>query len=366
MAWLEKRGRKTLVVWREPNGSRHSKSFPDRTAAKTFKAELELKLLTGAYTPAADRRQLLGPYVARLVSEDLSLRGATRKTQLSMIRNWIVPHLGHLELGEVREDHIRALFAHMRDQGSAPASIQKVRAILSKAFVRAVREGVLVRNPVAGVAAPKGARRQLRVLAPEEVEALAGTIDPRYRALVLLAAYGGLRTGELGALRVENVDFLQRRVRVVEAVSGKGTEVEVHDPKTEAGRRTVALPQFVMDELARHVEAFPPQPDGRLFATEGGLHIHSSTLFPAWDTARRRAGLTDVHFHDLRHTSVAFAIALGAHPKEIQTRLGHAQIAMTLDLYGHLFPGMDDELATRMDAAYGGDRKVVFLREDEK
>lgn len=361
MAWLEKRGAKTLVIWREADGSRRSKSFPDKASARTFKAEVELKLLTGAYTPAADRKEPLGPYIERLVSEDLSLREATRRNQLSVVRIWISPELGHHELGAVTEDHVRSLFAKMHSAGQSPASIQKVRAVLSKAFTTAIRRGALVRNPVSAVAAPRGARRQLRVLAPEEVDKLAGVIEPRYRALVILAAYSGLRTGELGALRLENIDFLNRRIRVVEAISGKGRSVEVHDPKTDAGRRTVAVPAFVMDELARHVQLYPPM-GGRVFSTASGNVLESSNLFPAWNTARRRAGLPDVHFHDLRHTSVAFAIQMGAHPKEIQTRLGHAQIAMTLDLYGHLFPGMDDDLATRMDAAYGGERKVVAIR----
>jgi integrase len=363
MAWIEKRGTKRMVVWREADGTRSSRTLPTATAARQFKLEVELSQMKGTYTPASGRRQLVGPYVTASVAEDLALRSSTRSNQLRVIKKWILPHLGGFELGAVTEQHIRAFLASLRDAGQAPASIQKARAILSKAFSQAVRERILPFNPVANVRAPRGARRQIRILRPEEVEELARAIEPRYRALVVLAAYSGLRTGELGALRINNVDLLRRRINVVEAVSGKGKDLEVHDPKTEAGRRSVSLPDFVCIRLAWHIREYPPTDNGRIFSTEGGKHIESSTLFPAWDTARRRAGLPDVHFHDLRHTSVAFAIQQGAHPKEIQARLGHSTIAMTLDLYGHLFPGMDDELADRMDEAYrpGAGGEVVQL-----
>ena len=364
MAWTEKRGRKTIVIWREADGRRASKTFPTSLAARTFKAEVEMKLLTGSYTPASDRKQQLGAYLLEVVSGDLSLRRSTRDNQLSIVSKWIIPRIGHLEIGAVGPSDVRSFLSQLRDAGLGPASIQKNRALLSKAFNIAVRDGIRPDNPVTYVKAPKPARRKIRVLTPEEVEELSAAIEPRYRALVVLAAYSGLRTGELGALRLENLDLLRRRVSVVETVSGKGKALEVHDPKTEAGRRVVSIPEFVCHDMASHLILFPPLPDGRVFSTAGGSYIDSSTLFPAWKTALRRAGLPrETHFHDLRHTSVAFAIQMGAHPKEIQTRLGHAQISMTLDVYGHLFEGMDTLLAEKMNEAYGPDviREVSYL-----
>jgi integrase len=364
MAWTERRGKKTLVVWREPDGQRRSKSFPTSAAARTYKAEVELKLLGGTYVPESERKQLVGDYALQMVSTDLQLRESSRRTQ----EGWVCRHIvedpiGMVQLGAVRPQDVRLLLGRMREQGLGDPTIQKVRMILGKVLNRAVREGIIGSNPVSQVPAPKPARRQVRILSPQEVAEVSEAIEPRYGALVLLAAYGGLRIGELAALRVENLDLLRHRVTVVEAISGDGSHLETHDPKTDAGRRAVTLPGFVCEALAAHLAAYPAAPDGRVFQTGGGRHVTSTMIRRPWKAALRAVGLPqETHFHDLRHTSVALAIQQGAHPKEIQMRVGHANISTTMDTYGHLFEGTDDALAERMQAAYGGQEEGTVVK----
>ena len=170
-----------------------------------------------------------------------------------------------------------------------------------------------------------------------------------WRAFVLTAAWGGLRFGELAALRVDRVDFLHRVVRVEDAFSEVAGR-QILGPTKTGSRRSVALPRTVVDALAAHVATYPPGPDGLIFSnSHGGPVWRLGFTRRVWHPAVERAGLAPLRFHDLRHTSVALAIAAGGHAKAIQARAGHSTISTTLDRYGHLLEGLDSDLAERLD-----------------
>ena len=191
----------------------------------------------------------------------------------------------------------------------------------------------------------------MRFLSHDEVAALAAAIDPRYRALVLLAAYSGLRAGELAALRRKHVDLLRRTVTVVEQVQRIGGEFVVLPPKSAAGRRSVALPTLVATALQEHLAAFgEPGPEGLVFAAPGGGFLRPENFRNrCWLPAVKTAGVAPLRLHDLRHTCASLAIAAGADVKVLQRMLGHASAALTLDRYGHLMPGQERSVADRLD-----------------
>jgi integrase len=127
-------------------------------------------------------------------------------------------------------------------------------------------------------------------------------------------------------------------------------ELFMGPPKTRAGRRIVTLPRAVVEELADHLGPVG-DPDAHVFtADEGGVLRPSNVRVKVWLPAVRAAGLAPLRPHDLRHTAVALWIAAGASPKEVSVRAGHTSVAFTLDRYGHLFPGHDEELRDRLDA----------------
>jgi integrase len=165
-----------------------------------------------------------------------------------------------------------------------------------------------------------GEREEMRFLTPAEIARLADLIAPRYRALVLVAGYGGLRFGP---------------------------------PKTRAGRRTVGLPRAVVDELAAHLSGGAAEADAFVFtAPQGGPLRVIAFRARVWRPATRKADLEGLRIHDLRHTAVALWIAAGAGPKEVATRAGHTSVSFTLDRYGHLYPEADTALRDRLDALY--------------
>ena len=189
----------------------------------------------------------------------------------------------------------------------------------------------------------------MRFLEPEDVARLADAIDPRYRAFVLLGAYGGLRIGEMFGLRRNRLDLVAGRVDVVEiAVEVRG-QFFFGPPKTRAGRRSVPLPRFVLDELRSHVAAAPA--DDLVFtAPEGGPLRASLFRRRIWQPAVDRAGLAPLRLHDLRHTAVALWLAAGASPRAIATRAGHTSTSVVLDRYGHLLPETEHRVNEVLDA----------------
>ena len=255
----------------------------------------------------------------------------------------------------------------------APASVHQAYRALHVVLAAAVENNYIGRNPLDGVKAPKVAQEPMRFLTADEAMRIADEVEPAYRALVLVAAFGGLRAGELLALRWERVQLLERKLQVVEQTDPSGRVGDVKAPKSAAGRRSISLPKFVADALAAHgasmiaVEAAaesglslvgtpghrPPGAHltGLVFrAPDGGPIDLNNFRRRVWAPAVKRAGLDGLRIHDLRHTCASLAISTGASVKVIQRMLGHASAAMTLDRYGHLMPSESESVAERLDA----------------
>ncbi len=222
---------------------------------------------------------------------------------------------------------------------------------MGKIMRAAVQAGLIGTSPCEGTRLPRIERTEMRFLDPREVMALADAIDSRYRAAVLLEAYGGLRAGELSGLRAKRVDLLRRTVDISEIVVDVGGHLYVGPPKTSAGRRVVPLPRVTSEPLAEHMKANACRPEDLVFTAPEGGPVHLNAWRQRfWAPAVKAAELRPLRPHDLRHTAVALWIAAGANPKEVATRAGHTSVSFTLDRYGHLFPGSEQRLNDALDA----------------
>jgi integrase len=346
--WIERRGERFIVRWREPGtAKRRSRSFATIEDAQAFLASP-----TGAERGNSLKEISLADFIDRVLRDDWNLRGSSLYGYRRTLERHISHRIGRRPLEEVSTQELRDFFGSL-DLGMAGKA--GVYRLLAKAFNRAVRENVLERSPLKSIARPKAVAKEIVPLSPEQVSALASAADPRYRVAILLAGFAGLRAGEIGGLRVQDVDFARLNLRVSRAVRTEGGKRVVGEVKTPAGRRQVALPAFLVAELIWHIGRFPPAPDGRIFSTyEGGLVCHV-VLLKRLKAAARSAGIPAPRFHTLRHSAAALMIALGAHPKVIQAQLGHANISVTLDIYGHLFPSLAEETAARIDALVRGE-----------
>jgi integrase len=260
-------------------------------------------------------------------------------------------------LGRIEHLAIREWVAELTARGYAPTTVQKCHQVLAKSLRGAVDARKLRFNPADNVPLPKIEREEMRFLAPRDISRLAGAIDPRYSHFVLLAAYTGLRVGEIAGLTWGRVDLLRRHLDVVQSLVELNGAIVVNPPKTRAGRRRVPIPRVVSEALASSTEPNPVATDWVVSAPEGGpLRV---PLFRRrfWGPAVEQAGFDGLRIHDLRHTAVALWIAAGASPNEVAARAGHRSVVTVLDRYGHLLPERRDEVTDELDRMAG--RTVV-------
>jgi integrase len=203
-----------------------------------------------------------------------------------------------------------------------------------------------------------------RYLDREQVLTLADLITPRYRALVLLGGFGGLRWGEMAGLRRGRVDTLRSRVTVCETATDVGGKITFGLPKTKTSKRVVPLARGIMAEIELHLgEYVQPGADALLFTSTTGGPLYRGTFWPSvWKPAVKKAGLDGLRVHDLRHTYVSLMIAAGANPKEVSTWAGHSSVAFTLDRYGHLYEEHGDDVADRLDVLLSQRRPSADVR----
>jgi integrase len=277
----------------------------------------------------------------------------------------IVPHIGHFVLSKLQPDAIAVMYATALDRGGqrgeglAPSSVKMMHGLLVQAFRQAVKWQLIARNPVDAVSAPRVERRQMCVLNTDGAAAyLAAARGHELFVPIMLGVLCGLRRGEIAALRWRDVDLDVGRLAVTGSIEQTAAGVRRKAPKS--GRsRVIALPAIAIEELRRH----------RLIQAEAllGIGIRQSDDSPIclranlqrWtplDLSNRfikfvkAAGLPRVRLHDLRHSHATHLLMAGVHPKVTQERLGHSSIMLTMDLYSHVLPAMQDEAARSIDA----------------
>jgi integrase len=224
----------------------------------------------------------------------------------------------------------------------------------------AVDKGILAKSPCAAVDPPRAQTNEMRFLTPTEVVHLAEGLDPWFRPFVYTAVKTGMRWSELVGLRRSAVDLLRYSIAVTEQLVYIGGDRHIgrpgrwvrQQPKTRAGIRSISSSKFLAEQLEEQLTTrSQPGRDGLMFVNMRGGPIGGSIFNKRhWQPARQAAGLDGLRFHDLRHTAVALAVAQGGHPKAIQRRMGHSTINMTLDRYGHLFPELDQKVASDIGA----------------
>lgn len=312
--------------------------------------------------PMRSERTTTGAYLARwLESTRASLRPSTWRRYEVLVRVHALPALGQIPLARLGPADVEQLYAARLAEGSAPASVHQLHAVLHRAVDQASRWGLCARNVVALVTAPRPARTEMRTFTPEQARAFLDSVaGDRLEALYVLALTTGMRQGELLALRWADVDPDARTARVRATLyRPRGGGYELASPKTARSRRQVALTHAAAAALRRHRTR---QLEERLrvgaawqdldlvFANEIGGPLRGTRLTKTFQAALRRTGLPRMRFHDLRHTAATLMLGGGVHPKVASEMLGHSTIATTLDLYSHVAPTMQAAAADTLDA----------------
>jgi integrase len=282
------------------------------------------------------------------------LRASTMATYSSHMHKHILPSLGD-SLSRLTKADVQAWLEGLQKKKVGVPTRNACLRVLKRVLETAVESEVIATNPAHKVKAPKVPTRKQRPLTVEEAWLLADVVPQRYRALVLLMPYTGMRIGEATFLQLKHLDAMLRSVQVEGAFSEVNGKLIPGPPKTEAGARKVAIPKRIRVELAHHIEQFvsDKEPEALVFTgPRGGPIQRTRFLKRVWKPALEKAGIKQPWptEHDCRHTQASWAVKAGSHPKEIQVRLGHSSSKITLDRYSHLMDGMDEDLADRLDA----------------
>ncbi len=212
---------------------------------------------------------------------------------------------------------------------------------------------------------------EIQPLNQEQIQRfLAAAVGHRLEALFVLALASGMRKGELMALKWQDINFLAGTLQVRRILThmparlnGKGGYIEA-EPKTESSRRNIAIAPFALEKLKEHrvrqlearLKAGPFWKDNDLvFCSSVGGHLHTSRdVFVQFKRLLKEADLPDIRFHDLRHSAATMLLGLDIHPKVVQEMLGHSQIGMTMDIYSHVLPTMQEEAVSKLNAVLQG------------
>lgn len=282
-----------------------------------------------------------------------------------VVRLHIKPALGRIKLDNLTPVHVRSLYRERLEAGLAPRMVQLVHTILHKALKQAVNDGLIPRNVTEAVKAPRPVNKEMKPLSPDQARTLLEAArGERLEALYALAVTTGMRQGEILGLKWEDLDLEAGTLQVRRTLStAMGGGVRFGPPKTARSRRNIRVPKLALTALRRHRKT---QLEKRMklsglwedhdlvFTTGVGTPLSRADLITrSFKPLLRRANLPDIRFHDLRHTCATLLLSRGVHAKLVQELLGHSTIAVTLDTYSHVLPGMDDGLADTMDEALG-------------
>lgn len=312
----------------------------------------------------------VGEYMERWLKDSVegNVRSRTLPNYQLQVRHYIVLAIGRIQLKNLTPAHVQGLYRQKLDSGLAPSSVRYIHAVLHRALKQALRWGLVPRNVTEAVDLPKLLNEEVEALSPEEARAfLDAAIGDRFETLYVVAVTCGLRRGELLGLRWTDLDLGEAKVKTLRVARQlqrmrDGSGLQYVAPKGGKGR-TIRLPSRTVEALKAHrarqaeqkLKAGSLYKDrGLVFASEIGTPLEPSNIDRrSFKPLLKKAGLSDIRFHDLRHTCATVLLSEGVNPKFVQELLGHADIKLTLGTYSHFLPSMGDQTATAMESALG-------------
>jgi integrase len=367
-AGIKKRGETWYFILDQPRGADGRRrqlrkgGFKTKAEAATARAQLMTDFDHGTYV--RETRESVATYMQRwLEVRRPNLKATTHESYRQLIASHITPKIGGLRLADLNAETLNRFYSQLLTDGRlnggggalSTRTVRYIHTVVRAALKDAVRWKAVSQN-VADYSDPPPSRsaREMQVWDAATLRAfLAYVRDDRHYALWLLAATTGMRRGELAGLRWRDVDLDRAYLAVTQSVVLVGAEVKISTPKTTKSRRAIALDEATVEALRAHRQR---QIETRLSVEAEEFDFASDIVFPGMDggpirpeiigDAFRRltkeAGLPVIRLHDLRHTYASIALALGVNPKVVSERLGHSDVRITLSVYSHLLPGIQE------------------------
>jgi integrase len=342
-------------VYDRRSGKRLRKTFPSQAAAKAWRHDAVGAVRRGTMRPPEQTtlREAWQRWYAGALEGTVRTRSGERykpsalRSYEQAMRTRVLFELGGLRLSEITRRDVRAFVNRLLADELDPSTIRNTIMPLRVVFRDALANETLAVNPCQGVALPAARGFRDRTASPEEAATLLAALPEDERALWACAFFTGLRRGELMALRWEDVDLGAGLIRIVRAWDPK--ERVYVAPKSKAGKRRVPIPNVLRGFLLEH-RLRSGRAGGLVFGTSGERPLDYWRAVKLAKRAWRAAGLEPIGLHEARHTFASLMIAAGVNAKALSSFLGHASITMTLDRYGHLMPGSEEEAAALLDS----------------
>ena len=343
------KGRRYRVRYVIDGRERSAGSFDRKADADRALVKVQADLLRGAWVDPTDTTPVVKACRAYAAARPHRASTAARMESLISVHGAGTP-LGTRRLAAVRPSEAQAWVTD-RAAVLAPSTLRLLVRLVRSVYTAAMHDRIVAANPFERVTLPRHERERVVPLTVAQGRALAGAIGNRYRALVLVQAGLGLRVGELLALRVEDIDFLRRSVRIEAQIDVR--TLERVPPKTPRSRRTLPLPTMVAEALAEHLREHPPAAAGLIFHTATGRPYGGAYADEVFPRAVKRAGLpAGTTTHDLRHAFASWLLAAGESVVAVAERLGHENATLVLTTYGHLLPDAEDRTRRAVDDAW--------------
>ncbi|WP_221586055.1 site-specific integrase [Microbacterium sp. G2-8] len=326
--------------YRDAAGKEHARHFPLKRDAQRWLDEQTAAIVTGQYADPAAGRITWSKWVEMWRGRQMWTDG-THEAAKTACKS--VPW-GDRPIKAIRASDVQSWVAAERKRGLAASTIKTRLNYVSMALGAAVADKRIPTNPAAGVSAPRQRRTEasMRLLDAEQLRAALAAADG-FRPYVALCAFAGLRLGEAAGLRVRDIDFLRRTIRVEQQVQGSTLKTAKLVPPKYGEERTIYVPDELLRLLSAHLAENGGQGDDLVVVDPLGRMFNRNTAGGEWRRIRAAAKLPDeITLHALRHTFASNLIAAGCDVVTVQRALGHSQPSITLDTYSHLWPSAED------------------------
>jgi len=344
------------------DGRRIRKAMYARTQAEArlLLRDAQRKHLQG--TLGRDGRRTLGEYLQWWLEScaRASIRPRTYTSYADLMRRHLIPVLGTTRLARLTAEQVQSLVNEKSAAGLSARTVHYLHSVLHHALEQATVLGLVSGNAARFVRLPRMTRTKAQPFTPVQARAFLQAIKGnRLEALYTLALACGLRQGEALGLQWDDVDLERGSLTVRHTLARIDGKRVLAEPKTEQSYRTIQLPSIVTDSLRAHAIRQAEDREraderwqalGFVFTTKVGSPLDAKNVTHRFQALVKRAGLPHQRFHDLRHACASLLLAQGLNLKDVSETLGHSRIAVTVDLYGHMYDERRREIADRMDA----------------
>ncbi|MCM3761833.1 site-specific integrase [Alkalihalobacillus oceani] len=328
--------------------------FHTKKEAQAYCADLIVKFEQGNYSEPS--KMLLDDYLEKwLVSKQQSIEKSTHNKYATLIRVHIKPLLGKIALSKLEPFHITEFYNLLATEKClSPTTIQDVHAVIKNALNQAIKWQLINRNVASLVSKPKGKRKKIEVWSEIEANSfLHAAQNSQYYVAFLLALTTGMRQGEILGLAIEDINLNHGTLSVTQTLSHSGKDIRPYT-KTSSGHRLISIDPTTLIDIKKQSQKVKKtmlasggsfNPLGLLLPSQTGTPTTPRNLMRAFQNLKEKAAVKSITFHELRHTHATILLKNGANPKAVAERLGHSDASVLLNIYAHILPNMQKDLA---------------------